>query len=75
MHRELFPVPCPQCGESQNVTLGSFDPDANPFGPVICMICGRPFSCDEYLAGLEARLRALEKMASPSVAAVPANDR
>ena len=75
MHRELFPVPCPQCGESQNVTLGGFDPDANPFGPVICMICGRPFSCDEYLAGLEARLRALEKMAPPSVAAVPANDR
>ena len=75
MHRELFPVPCPQCGESQNVTPGDFDPDANPFGPVTCMVCGRAFSCDEYLAGLKARLRALEEMPPPSVVAVPANDR
>ena len=75
MHRELFPVPCPQCGESQNVTPGGFNPDANPFGPVICMICGRAFSYDEYLTGLEARLRALEEMTPLSVASAPANDR
>ena len=75
MHRELFPVPCPQCGESQNVTPGGFNPDASPFGPVICMICGRAFSCDEYLAGLEERFKAFEEMAPLSVAAVPANDR
>lgn len=49
----IFPVPCPQCGESQNVTPGGFDPAAEPFGPVTCMVCGRAFSRDEYITGLE----------------------
>ena len=75
MHRELFPVPCPQCGESQNVTPGGFSPDASPFGPVTCMICRRAFSYDEYLAGLEARLRTLEEMTPLFVPSAPANDR
>jgi predicted RNA-binding Zn-ribbon protein involved in translation (DUF1610 family) len=51
----IVPVPCPNCGEAQNVTLGNFDPEAEPFGPVTCMACGRKFDQDEYLAGLKIR--------------------
>jgi len=53
---EIMPVPCPHCGEAQNVTPGGFDPEAEPFGPVSCMVCGRKFGRDEYLTGLRARL-------------------
>lgn len=31
---------------------GGFDPDRDPFGPVSCMVCGRDFTRDEYVAGL-----------------------
>ena len=51
----IVPVPCPNCGEVQNVTLGNFDPEAEPFGPVTCMAWGRNFDQDEYLAGLKMR--------------------
>lgn len=54
----ILPVPCPHCGEAQNVTPAGFTPEAEPFGPVTCMVCGRQFTKDEYLAGLEERLRA-----------------
>jgi len=57
MSDDIYPVPCPQCGESQNVTPGGFDPVAEPFGPATCMVCGHAFSRDEYLAGLEKRRR------------------
>ncbi len=58
METTTLPVPCPNCGEAQNVTPGNFDPEAEPFGPVTCMVCGREFSKVEYMAGLEARLEA-----------------
>ncbi|HEX9703445.1 MAG TPA: hypothetical protein VGA19_11390 [Rhodospirillales bacterium] len=56
MALKIMPVPCPHCGEAQNVTPGGFDPEAEPFGPVSCMVCGRKFTRDEYLSGLKARL-------------------
>jgi len=59
MTRTLVPVPCPRCNESQNTAPGGFDPDADPFGPVCCMACGRQFTREEFLAGLEERLREL----------------
>ena len=58
MTTTTFPVPCPNCGEAQNVTPGDFDLQAEPFGPVTCMACGHEFSRHEYMAGREARLRA-----------------
>lgn len=52
MARDLYPVSCPRCGEAQNSMPGGFDPERDPFGPVTCMVCGRDFTRDEYLAGL-----------------------
>ena len=57
MTNQTIPVPCPNCGEAQNVTPGDFDPEAEPFGLVTCMACGREFSRHEYMAGREARLK------------------
>ena len=56
METTSLPVPCPNCGEAQNVMSGNFDPEAEPFGPVTCMVCGHEFTKDEYMAGLKARL-------------------
>jgi len=65
MTADLVPVPCPRCGEAQNTTPGHFDPEAEPFGPVACMVCGRDFTRDEYLAGLAARLAERESRFRP----------
>ena len=52
----ITPVPCPDCGEAQNVTPGGFDPEVEPFGPVTCMVCGHEFTRDEYRVSHKARL-------------------
>jgi len=65
MTETIVPVPCPRCGEAQNVTPGDFDPGADPFGPVTCMACGHDFGRDEYLAGLRARLDAARSPGAP----------
>ncbi|MEK9673200.1 MAG: hypothetical protein VW268_11970 [Rhodospirillaceae bacterium] len=52
MTRDLYPVACPRCREAQNTTAGKFDPDAEPFGPVTCMVCGHDFTREQYLSGL-----------------------
>lgn len=52
----IVPVSCPNCGEAQNVTPGNFVPEMEPFGPVTCMVCGREFGREEYLAELKKRL-------------------
>ena len=62
---EIVPVRCPECGESQNILPGNFDPQFSPFGPVSCMICSRNFSQTEYLSGLEKKLRYLNNLAGP----------
>ena len=46
------PVPCPRCGERQNRNPGELDIDREPFGPVLCMVCGHRFSREEYLSAL-----------------------
>ncbi|NQU61911.1 MAG: hypothetical protein HQ512_12330 [Rhodospirillales bacterium] len=56
MSERIIPVPCPNCGEAQNMNPGGFDPEADPFGPVTCMVCGHKFSKDEYMTGLKTRL-------------------
>ena len=57
METTTLPVPCPNCAEAQNVTPGGFEPDAEPFGPVTCMVCGHEFTREEYPARQEARLK------------------
>ena len=56
MTARTLPVPCPECGEAQNMIPGGFTSEAEPFGPVTCMVCGHEFTKDEYMAGLKARL-------------------
>lgn len=47
------PSRCPRCSERQNRCEGILDLDREPFGPVVCMSCGRPFTREEFLAGIE----------------------
>ena len=61
MTNATLPVPCPNCGEAQNVTPGDFDPQAEPFGPLTCMVCGHEFTRDEYMTGMKARLAERER--------------
>ena len=53
MTSTLGPVPCPECGERQNASPGVFDPDKEPFGPLICMACGHEFTREEYVTAAE----------------------
>ncbi len=61
MSPAITPVPCPDCGEAQNVTPGGFTPGAEPFGPVTCMVCGHEFTGDEYRDAMKARLAKRDK--------------
>ena len=65
MAREIVPVMCPACGESQNILPGDFNPDKEPFGPVSCMVCQRPFTQPEYLSGLDQNLNYLKTLKGP----------
>lgn len=53
------PVRCPKCGQRQNRFSFELDPSSEAFGPVDCMVCGRPFDREEYLM-LLADARALK---------------
>ena len=57
MLNNIYAVTCQICGESQNTVPGGFDPQAEPFGPVSCMVCNHQFSQSDYLKGLEAKAR------------------
>jgi|APSaa5957512493_1039668.scaffolds.fasta_scaffold42442_2 hypothetical protein len=46
--QSIPPVPCPKCGERQNVFKGRFDPEQEPFGGVSCMVCSYEFEQEEY---------------------------
>ncbi len=50
----MGPARCPDCGERQNVAVGEFDPNREPFGPVHCMVCGHAFTREQFRAGLAA---------------------
>jgi hypothetical protein len=63
--KKLCPVACPVCGESQNTLPGNLDLDAEPFGPVHCMVCNHIFTRTQYLSGLDARRRDLETTPGP----------
>jgi hypothetical protein len=49
---DMGPARCPNCGESQNVAQGAFDPAREPFGPLNCMVCGHTFTRREFQAGI-----------------------
>jgi hypothetical protein len=53
---KLVPIPCSNCGESQNKSTGGFDPFQEPFGPIECMVCGHAFSREEYFHGLRTKI-------------------
>ena len=48
----LMPATCPRCGEKQNQLAPGFNLERQPFGGVICKICGHEFSEQEYRCGL-----------------------
>lgn len=53
----MGPARCPNCGERQNVVMGEFEPEREPFGPVHCMVCGHAFSRQEFRDGLPPAVR------------------
>ena len=61
----IYPVTCQICGESQNTVPGGFDPKAEPFGPVSCMVCNNQFSKSDYLAGLKIKARFYMALTGP----------
>lgn len=63
--RNLVPVACPVCGESQNTMTGGFDADGLPAGQVNCMVCGRRFGRDEYLRALEISRQDFARLPGP----------
>lgn len=67
MKHELYPVPCPECGEAQNAMPGGFSPEKDPFGPVSCMVCGHQFNREEYLVGLAQVTVARRRAAASNV--------
>lgn len=65
MPETIYPVACPICGECQNILPGGFQPQAEPFGKVSCMVCNHQFSRLEYLAGLARRRQELLTLTGP----------
>jgi len=63
--KNLLPVTCAVCSESQNTMHGGFDTDGLPAGTVNCMVCGHVFQRDEYLRGLETRRQDFARMTGP----------
>ncbi len=63
--KNLLPVTCAVCGESQNTMNGGFDAAGLPAGDVNCMVCGHVFGRDEYLRGLEIRRQDFARLAGP----------
>ncbi len=57
----MGPARCPNCGESQNVAQGEFDPAREPFGPLNCMVCGHTFTRREFQSGLARAERRSER--------------
>ena len=57
----LVPIPCSNCGESQNKFSGEFDPFQMPFGLVECMVCGHKFSREEYFSGMRNKIPDFDK--------------
>ena len=65
--KNLLPVTCPRCGESQNIIDGGLNTDGIPVGTVSCMVCQNTFPQDEYLQGLETRRQEFNLLTGPKV--------
>ena len=65
--KNLLPVPCPRCGESQNTIVGGLNADGLPTGEVSCMVCQNIFERSEYLKGLQNRHQEFECLTGPQV--------
>ena len=65
--KNLLPVICPRCGESQNTIVGGLNADGLPTGEVRCMVCQNVFERNEYLKGLQNRHQEFERLTGPQV--------
>ncbi len=63
--KNLLPVTCPVCGESQNTTVGGFDANDLPAGTVNCMVCRHAFQRDSYIRALELRRQEFARLTGP----------
>ena len=63
--KNLLPVNCPVCGESQNTMVGGFDADGLPLGTVNCMVCRHAFKRDQYIRALELRRQEFGRLTGP----------
>ena len=64
--KNLLPVTCPVCGESQNPMVVGFDADGLPAGTVNCMVCRHTFQRDAYIHALEIRRQEFARLTGPS---------
>ena len=65
--KNLLPVTCPRCGESQNTIVGGLNADGLPTGEVSCMVCQNIFERNEYLKGVQNRRQEFERLTGPQV--------
>ena len=63
--KNLLPVTCSRCGESQNTIVGGLNSDGLPAGEVSCMVCQNIFQHNEYLQGLKNRRQEFERLKGP----------
>ncbi len=63
--KDLLPVTCTRCGESQNIIIGGVSADGVPAGEVRCMVCQNIFQYNEYLRGIQNRRQEFECLTGP----------
>ncbi len=63
--KNLLPVTCPVCGESQNTMVGGFDANGLPAGTVNCMVCRHEFQPDAYIRALKLRRQEFARLTGP----------
>ena len=63
--KNLLPVTCPMCGESQNTMVGGFDANGLPAGKVNCMVCRHEFQPAAYIRALELRRQEFARLTGP----------
>ena len=63
--KNLLPVTCPVCGESQNTMVGGFDANGLPAGTINCMVCRHEFQPDAYIRALKLRRQEFARLTGP----------
>ena len=63
--KNLLPVTCPMCRESQNTMVGGFDANGLPAGTINCMVCRHEFQPDAYIRALKLRRQEFARLTGP----------